>query len=308
MKKYAAIDLGTNSMRLLLATVKKGKIIEQKKYINTTRIGHAVDKNRVISKEGIMRNIKAFYNFTQKAKEYGADEISAIATSAVRDAKNKEEFLQAAYQKTGINIETISGEKEAELGYRGVIMGIEQCSHTIVVVDIGGGSTELMFGQRNALEKTLSLDIGAVRMTERFLTADPVDREEYGNMEKAIYKIIEKTPRELRMIKSKSGVLTTVGIGGTITTLAALHQELDPYDPKQTHNYRLTSGDINNLKEKLLPLTVDKIKQLSGVHPKRADIIIAGITILSVLMDNLNLEMIIVSEHDNLEGLLYNKL
>ena len=124
MKKYAAIDIGTNSMRLLLATIKDGKIIQRKKYINTTRIGDSVDKNKIISKKGIKRNTEAFCDFIQKAEEYGAEEILAIATSAVREAKNKEEFIQTVYQKTGINIKTISGEEEAELGYKGVIMGM----------------------------------------------------------------------------------------------------------------------------------------------------------------------------------------
>ena len=360
MKKYAAIDIGTNSMRLLLATIKDGKITERKKYMNTTRIGSFVDKNKMISKEGIEKNVEAFCEFVQKAKEYEAEEIPAIATSAVREARNKEEFVQAIYQRTGIDIKIISGEEEAELGYKGVIMGIQGHSGDdslcvagdtqkpspcvplcILVIDIGGGSTELILGEDSTLKKVLSLDIGAVRMTEKFIATDPVNKKEYEEMETLIYKTIERAKQGImeqwrhRTQRDSSfcvasdtqepsllcpdtdrtngvhegarfSTLTAVGIGGTITTLAALHQELDPYDPEKTHNYKLTSENINDLKEKLLSITVRQIKQLKGIHPKRADIIVAGITILSVIMYTLNLKEIIVSEYDNLEGIIFN--
>ena len=390
MGKYAVIDIGTNSIRLLLATIKENNgncisgqsfltgtqqgqpfpccdfpttqknrppvFLERRKYINTTRIGASIDKNKTINKEGIEKNIEVFCDFVQKAREHGAEEILAIATSAVREAKNRDEFIQAIYQKTGVNIKIISGEEEAELGYKGVIMGLKYHSETdsgdnlrhsgtgsscvmhpndtkgpapcvrspvaensfsadiisypcapVIVIDIGGGSTELILGTKNGnIIKTISLDIGAVRMTEKFIITDPVDKEEYEKMKTAIYKTIKNHAEN--SFSASSASLTAVGIGGTITTLAALHQKLDPYDPEKTHNYKLTSEDINNLKEKLLSLTVQQIKQLKGIHPKRADIIIAGITILSVIMDSLNLREITVSEYDNLEGMLYNEM
>lgn len=376
MKKYAAVDIGTNSMRLLLATAKEGKIIEQKKYINITRIGGSVDKNKVISKEGIEKNVEAFCDFTQKAEEYGAEKISAIATSAVREAKNREDLIQAIRQKTGNDVKIISGEEEAELDYKGVIMGMDgtdnmklthgesenhgdceinhedrgdnhgDCPRTgrtvpmvscpvVLVIDIGGGSTELILGEGSVLKRTISLDIGAVRMTERFVVSDPVGKEEYEKMEVEIYGIIDSIygrleyhsemdringtcrgaechPETDRINGTREGsrfsTPTAVGVGGTITTLAALHQKLDPYDPKKVHNYRLTLKDIDSLKEKLLSLTVWQIKQLKGIHPKRADIITAGATILSIIMKSLNLKEIIVSEYDNLEGMLYDLL
>ncbi len=223
----------------------------------------------------------------------------------------------------------------------------------ILVIDIGGGSTELILGTRNGdVIKTVSLDMGAVRMTEKFITTDPIDKEEYEKMETAIRdmgtdQLSHKPPchsetdrtsltrEESHCHSGHSGAgfscvmnpndtkepspcvpndaregsrfptLTAVGIGGTITALAALHQKLDPYDPEKVHNYKLTLKDINSLKEKLLSLTVQQIKQLKGIHPKRADIIVAGITILSIIMDSLNFKEIIVSEYDNLEGMLY---
>ncbi len=363
MKKYAAIDIGTNSIRLLLATIKKGKITERKKYINTTRIGASVDKNKMISREGIEKNTETFCDFVEKAKEYGAEEILAIATSAVREAKNKEEFIQTVYQKTGINIKTISGEEEAELGYKGVIMGMRDMrtghgnrlqgaggqdfvSHldgtkslspclvpklkchsetdsingaheeSIIVIDIGGGSTELILGEGKALKKTISLDIGAVRRdmgTGRLphlkykmghSSCPPVPKLKCHSETDSMSSTHEESVKQC-FAQSPCPVPTAIGIGGTITTLAAIHQKLDPYDPEKVHNYKLTLNDINDLKEKLLSLTTEQIKQLKGIHPKRADIITAGITILYAIMDSLNLKEIIVSEYDNLEGLLY---
>ncbi len=313
MKKYAVIDIGTNSMRLLLAEIQNNKVINRKKYINTSRIGSSVDKNKIISKEGIRRNIQAFYQFIEKAKEYGADEILAIATSALRDAKNKEEFIEKAYEKTGINIKIISGEEEAILGYKGVIMGIGDPNleknqdipanvspPTTIVIDIGGGSTELIIGKGSRLKKTISMDIGAVRMTERFISTDPISKAEQEEMERAIYKILKGKIPDFHVYHS-----VLLGIGGTITSLAALDQELDPYDPEKIHNYKLTIENIKNLKEKLVTLRVDQIKELRGIEAKRADIIVGGITILSIIMKELKLNEITVSEYDNLEGLLF---
>ena len=304
-----------------------------------------MDKSKTISEEGIKRNVKAFCDFVQKSEKYGAKKILAMATSAVRDAKNKDEFIQTIYQKTGINIKIISGEEEAELGYKGVMVGIKQgtfysvsgsvnqknCplnseianigggktdelffnnpADSVIVIDIGGGSTELTLGEGGTFKRTISLDIGAVRMTERFITTDPIDKKEYKKMNTEIYNTIKKVKQEIifhNRIGNQTGnrPVTTVGIGGTITTLAALHQKLDPYDPQKVHNYKLTLENINNLKEELLSLTINQIKQLKGIHPKRADIIAAGVTILSIIMDSLNLKEIMVSEYDNLEGLL----
>ncbi len=319
MKKYAAIDIGTNSMRLLLADIEDGKIIKRIKYINPTRIGSSVDKNKRISEEGIVRNIEAFSNFILQAKKQGAENIVAIATSAVRDAANGNEFIQRAYEKTGVNIQIISGEEEATLGYQGVLIGLDTkdskevleksqenkedlSPRLTLVIDIGGGSTELILGQEQNLEKVISLNLGAVRMTERHITTDPIHKDEYNQMEADIYQISKETIEQINKNQERP---TLIGIGGTITTLAALNQQLEPYDSGKVHNYKLTLEDITTLKEKLLALTVEEIKSLKGIHPKRADIITAGATILHTIMHNLDLYEINVSEYDNLEGLFF---
>lgn len=313
MKRYAAIDIGTNSMRLLLASVEQRNIIERKKEVNTTRIGGSVDKNKKINEEGIERNIEAFRQFVAEGKAYGAEKILAIATSAVRDATNGQDFAKRAYEETGIDIKIISGEEEAELGYQGVVMGLGNCTTNreldkkILVIDIGGGSTELILGQGKKLETTISLNVGAVRMTERHATTDPIEKEQYAQMEEDICNIVKDTVAEIKgQLKEGNygGTVKLMGIGGTITTLAAIHQELDPYDSDKVHNYKLTLEDIAALKQKLAMLKVEEIRKLKGIHPKRADIILAGSTILNIIMEGLNITEIIVSEYDNLEGLI----
>lgn len=297
MKRYAAIDIGTNSMRLLLADIEGVRILHREKEINTTRIGQSVDQGGAITQEGMQRNLEAFEVFVKKARNYGAETIFAIATSAVRDAKNGQEFVKAAFEKTGIKIEIISGKKEAEIGYKGVLMGLKDTALETMVIDIGGGSTEFILGSGENLKEIISEDVGAVRMTERV-------GEDETKLRQAIKNTIGNTLHRL----NRTQLQQLIGIGGTITTLAALHQQLEPYDMEKIHNYCLTVEDIEAVKSQLIHLTVEERKKLKGLHPKRADIIIAGVMILLVIMKNLNIDKIIVSEYDNLEGLLYDQL
>ncbi|AOY75517.1 Ppx/GppA phosphatase family protein [Clostridium formicaceticum] len=296
MKKYAAIDIGTNSMRLLLAGIEENSIIHRTKEINTTRIGQAVDQGGFITEEGMERNLQAFQDFVKKAKEYGVEKIFAIATSAVRDAKNGGDFVQAAFDETGILIEVLTGKQEAEMGYRGVLMGLENSDVETLVIDIGGGSTEFILGKGTDLQERISENVGAVRITERI--------GEEGELQETVEKIMKTTFNRLK----KKKIQQLIGIGGTITTLAALHQELDPYDMEKVHNYSLGLKDINSIKEKLTGLTIEERKKLKGLHPKRADIIVAGVAILQAIMKNLAITSITVSEYDNLEGLMYKNL
>ncbi|MCC5911824.1 MAG: Ppx/GppA family phosphatase, partial [Clostridiaceae bacterium] len=255
-----------------------------------------------ITPKGMKENLEAFQVFVTKAKAYGAEAIHAIATSAVRDAANGKEFVELALEKTGIKVEVIDGATEATLGYQGVLMGLKEAGETtaILVIDIGGGSTEFILGKGDLLQEVVSENVGAVRMTERIITTDPVTPEEEKSLHLAIEKEINPT---LQRLKEKD-IKKLIGIGGTITTLAALHQELEVYDMEKVHNYSLTLTDIEYIHQKLKNLPLEERKNLKGIHPKRADIILAGVTILIVAMEKLGLEEITVSEYDNLEGLL----
>lgn len=301
-KKYATIDIGTNSMRLLLAEMEEQKILYRNKQINTTRIGRSVDIAGKITPEGIETNLKAFYDFVAMAKDWGAEDIWAIATSAVRDAENGQEFADRAYQQTGVMIEIIDGKEEALLGYQGVLMGLEKPLPLVFLIDIGGGSTELIIGNQEGILEANSYNIGAVRMTERCIKTDPPSEIELENLSIEITNLLEEPlknyPRKLDHI---------IGIGGTATTIAALHQGLDSYDSDKVHGYRISLQEIVALKERLKGLTIEERIQLKGLEPKRADIIVAGITIMIRAMELLNIPNLVVSEYDNLEGLLWSK-
>ena len=297
--KIGNIDIGTNSMRLLIAEYKDGKIINRKKYVNTTRIGQGVDSQGYITDEAIERNITALVEFSKICKEEECKEIYCMGTSALRDSKNKELFIKLAKEKANINVDIISGEKESNLGFMGVLQGLEN-QEDILVIDIGGGSTEFIIGNKNGIRFAKSENVGALRMTEKFLKQDPINETEFKNMSDFIYEEIKDT---LKYIE-KDGVQKIVGIGGTITSLSAINQKMESYSMDKIHNSKVTLGEIELILQNLKKMTLNDKKNLKGLQTKRADIITAGVEILYTIMKNIEINEIIVSEYDNLEGLM----
>ena len=298
--KIGAIDIGTNSMRLLVADYVDGKFFDRQKFINTTRIGQDVDKEGFISEKAIERNVNALKDFVNLAKNEKCQDIFVIGTSALRDSKNKEEFLK----KAEVNVEIISGECEANLGFMGVCEGIE-AERDILVIDIGGGSTEFIVGdKKSGIKYSRSENVGALRLKERFLKQDPIDPKEYAEFEDFVKKTIQDTIEDLKLFNIKM----VVGIGGTITSLCAMNQSLEIYSMDKIHNSYLTFKEVQSLLERLKGLSLNEKQQFKGLQPKRADIITAGSGILHIIMKSLNAQKIIVSEFDNLEGLICHKL
>ena len=297
--KIGNIDIGTNSMRLLIAEYKDGKIINRKKYVNTTRIGQGVDSQGYITDEAIERNINALIEFSKICKEEECKEIYCMGTSALRDSKNKELFIKLAKEKANINVDIISGEKESNLGFMGVLQGLEN-QEDILVIDIGGGSTEFIIGNKNGIRFAKSENVGALRMTEKFLKQDPINETEFKNMSDFIYEEIKGTLKHIE----KDGVQKIVGIGGTITSLSAINQKMESYSMDKIHNSKVTLGEIELILQNLKKMTLNDKKNLKGLQTKRADIITAGVEILYTIMKNIEINEIIVSEYDNLEGLM----
>lgn len=300
--KIGTIDIGTNSMRLLIGEYKNGKIENRKKFINTTRIGQGVDKEGYISNEAINRNIDALKEFAKLCNDEKCEYVYGMGTSALRDSKNGDDFVQLAKRETGINIDIISGEEESNLGFKGVLEGVEG-NNDILVIDIGGGSTEFIIGDREGIKFAKSENVGALRMTEKFLKIDPIDDLEFNEMYMFIESEIDKT---LEYIKGK-GIKNLVGIGGTITSLSAMNQELAIYSMEKIHNSKVCKKEIEKILQNLKKMTLSDKKTLKGLQPKRADIITAGVAILNIIMEKLELDEIIVSEYDNLEGLMCQK-
>lgn len=297
--KIGAIDIGTNSMRLLVCDFINDELLNRKKFINTTRIGKGVDEHGFISQEAIRRNIDALKEFYTISKSEGCNHIYCIGTSALRDSKNGDDFVRIAKEEIGIDIEIISGEEESNLGFLGVLKGANE-NDDILVIDIGGGSTEFILGNMDGIKFSKSENVGALRMTEKFLTTDIVDNYEFDMMSEFIENEIRET---LESLKEKH-INKLVGIGGTITSLSAINQELEVYSMEKIHNSVVTIDDIENILQNLKKMTLNDKKSLKGLQSKRADIITAGVKILHIIMKKLELREITVSEYDNLEGLI----
>ncbi|MCT4509480.1 MAG: Ppx/GppA family phosphatase [Tepidibacter sp.] len=301
--KIAAVDIGTNSMRLLLADYVEGKFFNRQKYINTTRIGQNVDKEGIISDEAIQRNVDALHEFANIARKNGCEKIYAMGTSALRDSKNKEVFLKKAFDKSKVLVEIISGDNEADLGFLGVVQEVEE--DDILVIDIGGGSTEFIVGNKSdGIKFNKSEDVGALRITEKFLTKDPINDKEFEYAKRYIETTIMETIDKI----SNLNITKVVGIGGTITSLSAIHQDLKVYDTNKIHKSIILDKDIEEILSNLKKLTVKEKRNLNGLQPKRADIITAGALILNIIIKKLEIKDISVSEFDNLEGLICQKL
>ena len=299
--KIGTIDIGTNSMRLLIADYNDNKIENRKKFINTTRIGQGVDKEGYITKEALERNLKSLKEFSDKCKEEECEKVYCMGTSALRDSKNGQEFVNEAKKLTDIDVKIICGEEESNLGFMGVLEGTEgDKKEDILVIDIGGGSTEFIVGNEEGIKFCKSENVGALRMTENFITTDPINDEEFNDMTSFIEDIISST---IDTIKTMN-ISKLVGIGGAITSLSAMNQQLEVYSMEKVHNSVVTKKDLEKILQNLKIMTLSDKKTLKGLQPKRADIITAGVKILHIVMEKLEIENIMISEYDILEGLM----
>ncbi|MFQ7521631.1 MAG: Ppx/GppA family phosphatase [Terrisporobacter sp.] len=299
--KIGTIDIGTNSMRLLIADYKNNKIENRKKYINITRIGQGVDDKGYITEEALERNLNALKEFADKCIEEKCEKVYCMGTSALRDSKNGQDFVNRAKELTNIDVKIICGEEESNLGFMGVLEGAGgDKSNYILVLDIGGGSTEFIVGNEDGIKFCKSENVGALRMTEKFITTDPISDEEFSKMSVFIEKTISST---LDKIKGMH-VSKLVGIGGAITSLSAMNQQLEVYSMEKVHNSVVTKKDLEKILQNLKKMTLSDKKTIKGLQPKRADIITAGVKILHIVMEKLEIEKIMISEYDNLEGLI----
>ena len=302
--KIGTIDIGTNSMRLLIGNYINNKIENRKKYVSTTRIGQGVDKEGYITEEAIERNLKALKEFSDICKNEKCDEVYCMGTSALRDSKNGQEFVRRAKELTGIDVDIICGDEESNLGFMGVLEGTDgNKSEDILVIDIGGGSTEFIVGNEEGIKFCKSENVGALRMTEKFITTDPISDEEYNSMASFIEETLYDT---LNVLKEKK-ISKLVGIGGAITSLSAMNQQLEVYSMEKVHNSIVCKKDLERILQNLKKMTLNDKKTMKGLQPKRADIITAGVKILHIIMEKLEFEEIMISEYDNLEGLMCQK-
>ena len=293
--RVAAVDLGTNTTRLLVADLVDGRVEELVRRTAITRLGEGVDSRRRLLPVPIARVRNCLTEYRREAESLGAEQTLLVATSAVRDAENGEAFLGEIEWSYGFTTRLLSGHDEALLTFRGVTSGRELSDATLIL-DPGGGSTELVLGDPEGVTFHTSLDIGAVRLTERFLASDPPTNGELDSCAQAIASVLsEQLPAGLE-------VSCGIGVAGTVTTLAALDLRLEEYDRKQVHGHRLTADAIEQQLTRLAELPLAERREVPALEPERAPVIVGGALIVREVVAHFGLTELEASEHDILDG------
>jgi exopolyphosphatase/guanosine-5'-triphosphate,3'-diphosphate pyrophosphatase len=297
--RVAALDLGTNTTRLLVADVHDGRVEDVERQVRITRLGEGVDARGRLLPVPIARVRNCLTEFRRDLESLEAERILAVATSAIRDADNGEAFLGEVEWSYGFKTRLLTGAEEALLTFRGATLG-RSLEKPTLVVDLGGGSTELIVGsESNSLLQSgwhASLDVGSVRLTERFLPSDPPTVVELNECAGAVRSLLaERVPEDV-------GAEAAIGVAGTITTLAALAQSLPEYDPERVHGYRLSLDGITAQLERLTGMALAERRNLPALEPERAPVIVAGAVILWEVLAYVGLNEIEASERDLLHG------
>lgn len=294
-QRVAVIDVGTNSTRLLVADVAGRQVTEVERHSRVTRLGRGVDLSGQLAAEAIEAACEAIADYVAICDETGAEIVRAIATSAVRDASNGSAFVAELRERFALAAQVLDGEEEARLTYLGATAERPPIEPTLVL-DIGGGSTELVIGTGEEIAFHTSLQAGVVRHTERHLATDPPTTAELEALAADVRALIEG---------ATAGAPTpsaAIAVAGTPTSLAAMEMRLDPYDPDQVHGHTLSLQSIQRLLSQLASAALEERVEIVGLHPDRAPTIIAGVVILVEAMRALSLDKVAVSEHDILYG------
>jgi exopolyphosphatase / guanosine-5'-triphosphate,3'-diphosphate pyrophosphatase len=287
--RVAAIDQGTNTTRLLVADVEDGEVEEVAKRTAITRLGEGVDERRRLLPVPVARVRNVLSDYRREAEALGAERILFTATSAVRDAENGEAFLGEVEWSYGFVTQLLSGDEEAELTFRGAADGRPGST---LVIDPGGGSTEFVRGEGGRVDARVSVNVGSVRLTERYLRSDPPTSDELST---AAIRVRASLPRLQRADRA-------VGVAGTITTLAALDLGLEDPEGFGTHGHHLTVDAVRAQRKRLAALPLEERRRIPGLHPERAPVIVAGALLVEQVLVDLGLRGLEVSERDILEG------
>ena len=297
MSRVAAVDLGTNSTRLIVADVEDGRISDVDRETRITRLGEGVDARRRLLPVPIARVRNVLSDYRKTLESLGAERTLLIATSAVRDAENGEAFLGEIEWSYGFKTRLLSGHDEAMLMFRGVTSerGLREGT---VIVDIGGGSTELVAGATKDGLPVLRLEDGSVRITERFLHSDPPTEAELDDAAAAVRMLLwERVPDEVR-----KDTRSAIGVAGTLTSIAGLALGLEEYDRDQVHGFQLSAEALEDQLHRLASVPVAERRKLRPLDPDRAPVIVGGAVIAREVLDFFGLDKLEISEHDILDG------
>ncbi len=297
MTTLAAIDVGTNSVRVYVAEVDGSDARQLDRDLIITRLGEGVDDTRRLGAEPLRRTIDAIARYHARARELGAETVRIAATSAARDAANRDEFFDGVRAATGLDAEVLSGDEEARLSFLGATNDLD-AGGPFLVLDIGGGSTEFVVGERT-VDAAISIDIGSVRLTERHVHHDPPEPMELVAVRAEAAHAVQEAQRTVG-----SAAQTLVGVAGTITTIAAVSLGLPGYDRDAIHHARLARSDVDEVTDRLAAMTSEERRGLPAMPHGREDVIVAGAEILLAVMDGFGFQDVLVSEADILDGLV----
>jgi exopolyphosphatase/guanosine-5'-triphosphate,3'-diphosphate pyrophosphatase len=301
-ERLAAIDVGTNTVLLLVAERRGGALAPVLERAEITRLGRGVDASGRLDPAAIRETVRVLADYAASARSLGAARIACVATSAARDASNGSEFFEEARRAAGLVPEVISGDEEARLVWASAWRDFGAAGGPLAVLDVGGGSTELSFGDGPLPRGRTSLQVGAVRLTERHVRSDPPSADEVGRLREAARAALQPA-RALPL--PPGGRL--VGVAGTVTTLSAVAQALPVYDAERVHGAPLLRAEIEALAGRLAGLTVAERAALPGMEPKRADVILAGAVIVAEAMALLGFDRLTVSDRGVRWGLLHDR-
>lgn len=316
MSRVAAIDCGTNSIRLLVSDVTESfdgtrELRDLHREMRIVRLGKGVDATGRLDPEALERTRVALVDYAVAARRKGAERVRMVATSATRDAANREDFFAMVRETLGVDAEVISGDEEARLSFVGAVGDLDPDDGPFVVTDVGGGSTEVVVGELRdgpggkvaEVTAARSVDMGSVRLTERCLPSDPPSEEEIAAAREVAGQVLASAFEAVPV----AGARTWVGVAGTITTLSGIAQELPSYDPERVHLSRLTRDELHRVSDLLIRSPRAEREKHGALHPGRVDVIGAGSLVVQALADELHaragIDRVVVSEHDILDGI-----
>lgn len=303
MTRVAAVDCGTNSIRLLVADVDPatGGLVDLDRRMTVVRLGQGVDRTGRLAPEALERTFAACREYAEIIRAHGAQRVRFIATSASRDAENRADFVSGVLDILGVEPEVISGDQEAEFSFTGATKELAGSGQDYLVADIGGGSTELVVG-RESVAAARSVDIGCVRLTERHQPSAPATAEQVAAIRKDVEAALDLAART---VPFEDGTRTLVGLAGSVTTVAAIALGLDAYDPSAIHHARIPYEKVRAVTEMLIGATHEEKAAIPAMHPGRVDVIVCGALILLALMERAGASEVVVSEHDILDGIAF---
>lgn len=305
MTRYATIDVGSNSIKLFVAeAVARGEWRVLADRTEITRLAEKLQETGLLADAAMDRTFEVLGRFVDEARSLGVERVAAVGTMALRTAGNADAFLARAEGECGVDLEVISGTEEARLSYLAVRRGLPRLPGELIVFDVGGGSSEFIFGRGDVVDQLVSLDLGAVRLTDQFLPDDPVPEEQVAALCEEIDRSLLRLPGP---DPGRPAVFRLVGVGGTPTNLSAVKQGLAAWRPDLIRGSTLTAAEVADLLSRFARTPLVRRREIVGLEPKRADVIVAGTALVLRIMGRFSCDRLTVSDHGVRHGLWHDR-